>query len=672
MAKIESHIARPVSSSQPSRYHDLTTSRPHDLTFLIVVVALLATYLLTLAPTVTLWDAGEFQAAIASLGIPLPPGTPLYIVIGNVWSTLLGFLPLGLAVNLLSAVATAIACGLLAGLVTRWTGNRVAGIAAGLSSGTMLAVWQNATETEVYALSMLLGVLMVWVGERAGARDDPRLRLLLVYLIALAVPVQISALVAAPAAILLAATPADGGRLDGRRVVALGAVVVIVAGAGLASAGIALAGLVMLIASAVRARPPFGREAIAYGAVVLVGLTPTLFMLVRAAHDPFINQGNPATVAQFVDVVARNQYPLPGLWPRAAPIWIQLLNLIQYADWQVASGLDPSVAASVLRTPWSVAAFLLAVAGWRHLRSVSRRAARGTGVLLVMSSLGVVGVLNMRASPSILDAVLPEGATHEPRERDYFFALAFATTGMLVGTGAVASARRWLAAAPKAVPAVAIGAAFLPVLLNWRAADRRREGQLADVFGESLLASVPQRAVLLVAGDNDSYTTWYRQAALDDRRDVVPVTISLLPAAWYRAELARRYRLLDPGRLSGWRGDIPVLQALVEGARREGRPVAASVSVSASVRQALAPAWTLGGTAYVAGFAGEARGDAIDAASVERIAALIAPRLPTAAYRGRDPAVPYVVRLLNCPRQSTAVASGAAQADSLDPRCNFK
>ena len=145
MAKIESHIARPVSSSQPSRYHDLT--------FLIVVVALLATYLLTLAPTVTLWDAGEFQAAIASLGIPHPPGTPLYIVIGNVWSTLLGFLPLGLAVNLLSAVATAIACGLLAGLVTRWTGNRVAGIAAGLSSGTMLAVWQNATETEVYALS---------------------------------------------------------------------------------------------------------------------------------------------------------------------------------------------------------------------------------------------------------------------------------------------------------------------------------------------------------------------------------------------------------------------------------------------------------------------------------------------------------------------------------------
>lgn len=639
------------------------------------VAALLATvYVATLAPTVTLWDAGEFQAAVASLGIPHPPGTPLYIVIGSVWAKALGFLPLALALNLLSAVATAVACGLLAGLVTRWTGDRVAGIAGGLSSGTMLAVWQNATETEVYALSMLLGVLMVVVGERARSTGNGRLRVLLVFLMALAVPIQISALVAAPAAILLASSTKQGS-IDRYRAGSLGAALVIVAGLGLASIAIAMTGMLLLIAFALRGGAASRWEALGCVVVLAVGVSPTLFMLVRALHDPLINQGNPATIPALIDVVARSQYPLPGLWPRAAPVWIQLLNLVQYADWQVASGLDPSVAASWRRTPWTLAALLLVIVGWRHLHAKSRRASVGLAALLGMSSLGIVGVLNLRASPSILDSVLPEGATHEPRERDYFFALAFATTGLVAGVGAVTLARRRLAAYPRALAPAALAVAGLPVVLNWTAANRKPEAQLANTLGESLLASVPPNAMLLVAGDNDSYATWYRQAALSDRRDVVPVTLSLLPARWYRAELARRYQLLNPADVDAWRGDQPVMEALVEGARREGRPVAAAVTVSASVRQGLAPAWTLGGTAYVADFASAPRGDSIDHSAVERVAALIAPRLPVRSYGGRDPAVPYVVRLLQCPSQAMRLASTAnseGAGSSLDSRCNFK
>lgn len=89
--------------------------------FVTVAVTLCLTYALTLAPGVTFWDAGEFNAAIGTLGIPHPPGTPLYILIGNVWARAFGFLPQALAVNLLSAVATAVACGLLGSLTTRWS-----------------------------------------------------------------------------------------------------------------------------------------------------------------------------------------------------------------------------------------------------------------------------------------------------------------------------------------------------------------------------------------------------------------------------------------------------------------------------------------------------------------------------------------------------------------------
>ena len=633
---------------------------------------LLVVYAATLAPGVTLWDAGEFNAAIGSLGIPHPPGTPLYILIGSVWAKALGFLPQALAVNLLSAVATALACGLLGGLITRWTSDRWAGIAAGISAGTMLAVWQNATETEIYAVSMLLGVLMVVAGDRAGRDDSVRHRLLLAYLIGLAVPVQISALVAAPAAILLASS--GDTRPDVRRLVTLGSVLGAVIGVSLGSmaiVGIALVGLVASGLGRTTGKRP-GLEVLAMLAVAVVGMSATLFMLVRAGHDPFINQGNPATLDSMMEVVWRRQYQVPGMWPRQSPIWIQLLSLVQYADWQLASGLDNSTAASWWRTPFTIGALALAVIGCRWHLQRNPRAGRGVAMLVLATSLGVVAVLNLRAGPSILDSVLPPGTSHEPRERDYFFALAFATAGLWVGAGGVVLARRFLAPRRAVVAGLAIAA--LPLLLNWRAANRRPDGMLASTLGESLLASSPTNALLLLAGDNDSYTTWYRQAVLGERRDVVPVTLSLLPARWYRQELARRHDLFDSAGAIAWRGDEPTLQVLVAGARRKGRPLSAALTVRTDVREQLAPAWTLGGMVYTADPGASSRADRVDTATTRSVADLIATRSPR-AWAGRDPASSYVARILRCPAAASQLGSGSPgepSASLLASRCNFK
>src|SRR4051812_40806092 len=97
----------------------------------VVFVVLLIVYALTLAPGVTLWDSGEFLAAIKTLGIPHPAGTPLYILVAKCWSFL--FAPIfgfARAINLFSAVATAAGCALFASLVARWMESAVAGVCA--------------------------------------------------------------------------------------------------------------------------------------------------------------------------------------------------------------------------------------------------------------------------------------------------------------------------------------------------------------------------------------------------------------------------------------------------------------------------------------------------------------------------------------------------------------
>jgi len=498
-----------------------------------VAAALCFVYVLTLAPGVTYWDSGEFLAAMKTLGIPHPPGTPLYILVGNVWagilSPLFGF---AYAVNLLSAVTTAVACGVFTHLMLSWTGDRWASIAGGILAGLMSSVWLNANESEVYAPALLVSSLLMLVADNARRTGEGRWIVLLGYLCGLAWSLQLSALVAAPAALVLLLSRRGAGKkwiLD----TVPGAIV-----------------------------------------VSLIGASAVLFMLVRAQHDPGVNQGNPATWSAFMDVLTRAQYQPVSMFPRQAPLFIQVGNLFEYADWQVALSLAPDAPPSWRRTPITIAYAAFGAIGFIWHRRIDRTSWRAMTVLLIASTLVVILYLNMKASPSFGHGFLPPDAKHEARERDYFFALAFVCWGLWAGAGIVRIFSGMKSQSRIAAAALVIA----PLVLNFSAVNRaaRPIATAARDSAMKILATAPLRAVVFAYGDNDTYPVWYAQYVAGVRTDVTPVTIPLLGAKWYRAELARRHRLLPSDAVAKWQGAAQAMTAICASADTLGRPIVAA------------------------------------------------------------------------------------------------
>jgi hypothetical protein len=113
-------------------------------------------YAYCVTPTVPYWDSGEYIATSYILGIPHPPGTPLYVLIGRLF-TFLPFSTIAVRVNLLSSLSAAIAV-LFTYLITVRVLRRnldedapdwlayAGGIVAGLFMTFLPTFWDNAIE----------------------------------------------------------------------------------------------------------------------------------------------------------------------------------------------------------------------------------------------------------------------------------------------------------------------------------------------------------------------------------------------------------------------------------------------------------------------------------------------------------------------------------------------
>ncbi len=629
--------------------------------------ALLVVYFATLAPSVTFWDAGEFIAAARTLGIPHPPGTPLFILLLNTWARIFAFLPFAMATNLFSAVCTASAGGLAAYWIARRSGSSAAGFAAAIAAGAMSSVWMNATETEVYAASLALAMGAIVAADAAAEKSDPRYLTLAVYLVALAAPLHLSVMVAAPVIVYVGLFRPDGTR-DWTAGAALTGASLIVIGVSRLSLLLVVVGAVALYLSPMLRHEP-ARNAVRHERRRLLGamaiaVSALLFMYVRAAHDPGINQGDPSSLGRLADVIGRRQYEVAGLWPRQVPVWIQLANWFEYADWQAALSLAPSVIPTVWRILATVAFAALAFTGARWQRRADPRTFRALLLLFLCGSLGVIAYLNLRAGTSFAWQLVPDADSHEARDRDYFFVLGFWAWGMWAGLGAVTLARRY-----RLPTAIGLAAASLPVVLNWSAVSRREEpgASLPRMVAAELLDPLPPRAVLFVAGDNDTYPLWYAQRVEHRRPDVTIVTMPLLNARWYQDELIRRDGLAGP--------DAERIAAM---ARGTGRPVAVALTVPVEDRNRLAINWTVVGMVALDSYSLGTSGQHLRVVSIDRKATQAVADQIDAWARGRkprssvDPVDDYFFSTLGCPRLLLEPKPSPAQAASLDSLCNFR
>ena len=549
-------------------------------------------YILTLAPTTAFWDTSEYIAAAYVLGIPHPPGNPLFIVLAHVW----GALPLAstyaVRINLFAAFTSAASAGLWFLVADRWMRDvvpvrwaRLAAAFAGVLVGaTAWTVWNQSTVNEkVYTVSLLSTALVMWLGVH-WADDEPgqhrdRWLVLVAYILALSSTNHMMGVLAGPAvAIYVLLT--EPSMLLKPWVLWLGLLLALAVSGEWTSLvngplekqvilGVLLA---LLLAYTLWRDPGEFRRPILYLAVlaVVVGVSLNyIFLPIRAAQYPAINEGEPTTWNALIQVLDRAQYGKPPVTYRQADFVSQMGNYLQYFGWQFARdwGNIGSRAAMALFT-------LVGLTGAGALWQRDRRAFWASATLMFTLTFALIFYLNFKYGFSY-DVDPSRGAVaREVRERDYFFVVGFAAFSLWVAVGfgalmqgiAESLRDRWTESRRWAVASPLLLFGLIPVFGNHLTASRAHE-TLARDFARDILETVEPYGVLITAGDNDTFPLWYAQEVEGIRRDVTLANLSLMNTRWHLQQIRRRQTPdFEPAKAApiwkDWKGEKPTESAL--------------------------------------------------------------------------------------------------------------
>jgi len=557
----------------------------------------LGVYAATVAPTVAFWDCGEYTAAGHTLGVPHPPGNPLFILMMRLSSMFLSFFhDVGYRMNFAVAIASALTAAVLfltiveAGKLfvgepdTAW--KRIClcagGIAGGLFAAFGYTFWFSAVETSVYNISMLFIatctlLMLVWARSKNADRD--KLLILVAFLGFLGIGLHMFTMIVFPPAFLFMILWDEKKRTDWRLWITgiLMAVVIYSLSAFVVLGAITLA--VTLIMSLTSQEHKYEwRFCFFLAFFAIVGYSVHITIPIRAALDPMINENHPSTLNSLIDFLERRQYGSEsmisrmfwrrGLWSNQFGIeehmgfgGFHLTQFFLLGPTDTAQSFFKAGLAGKIQGLGKLIIYLIPTAfmfsGWRYLYKKNRHAAVFLISLTLLTTIGMVFYMNFA------DGLRPERYEYEQwvrngqpgpmptvhrevRVRDYFFTAGFMYFGMWIGLAGVCLLHALFTSkdefmkkyvAPICAGVITISPA-LPAVANYDRSTRAGDWVPYD-YAYNLLNSCEENGILFTNGDNDTFPLWALQEAYGVRKDVRIVNLSLVNTDWYIKQLKK-------------------------------------------------------------------------------------------------------------------------------------
>ena len=531
-------------------------------------------YLLTLEPTVSFWDSGEFIAVSHRLQVGHPPGAPLYQLLAHAFSWMAGndVTAVARCCNALSAVAGGLTVMFLywSILLLFRTRKKRTPDTPGTSYSLHLpaavgalcylfcdTAWFSAVESEVYSLAMLIASVTLWAMLRwyhsTDYRHSFRWLLLIALLLGMGICVHLLTLLTTPTLLILMLFKLRDVKKT--------------------------SDVPFFQTAFPLLKPQFPLLLVFF---FIIGLSPYSIIPIRAAANTPINEMGPATAEQFKQYFTREQYEKAPLYPR---MWRHHKNDAQYAaSW---SGGDTTWVGNMsYYFSYQFTYMYLRYLMWNFSGRYNDRQGYGspqngqflTGLppldrLLVGTSkrppdslpnkghniyyllpllLGLAGavvltdnrkpfwtIMSLFLMGGIILSVYLNHPTYEPRERDYAYILSFYAFCMAIGFGAewITRSVNRLFSRSHRVPRLGLVLATLllgiPLLMacqNWDDHDRSHR-YIAYDSGKNILNSCdthPDGTVLFCYGDNDTFPLWYLQSVENTRPDIRVENIGIM------------------------------------------------------------------------------------------------------------------------------------------------
>jgi len=237
------------------------------ITFLVSFVI----YLITLCPTVYVGDSGEFTTAAYTLGITHPPGYPLYVLFGKIFSILIPYGNIAYRINLMSGLFGALTCSILYLILihlfrrnNRESNSTNKYIFIAILSSLFLSFsktfWSQSVIAEVYTINAFIIALLIYLSVTKHNN---------IYIIAFVTGVGIS----------------------GHYLTAL-----------------LFPAFLLLFWKILLNEKNFIERTVSFSVFLLLGLSVLLFMPVRSSANPFMDWGDTETFQNFIAQIRRVQY----------------------------------------------------------------------------------------------------------------------------------------------------------------------------------------------------------------------------------------------------------------------------------------------------------------------------------------------------------------------------